>query len=255
MPSWMKAYDPLPDIQNQGYNTPDNYKIKIYSTGGDAGSNDVIIGNLPESFSLSSGSTWNNPYGDKSALDLITGALRQNSSASDNAQTSAAKAAHNRSLDVAGKGIDAFAQATGFTNQIKAQTVSVWTAGQPLSLELPLVLRAFDDAVTDVTDKIVRLMRMTAPKTELGVLVAPGPSVIGKGEIITVELGKFIRISPVIVEVVSTEIVSQFDISGNPIAATLNISIKTPYVLTKEDISSFFVSSSGSKGGGTQSGF
>ena len=227
--SWILPYVPIPDFKEQGFNTPENYQVKIYSNQ----LNEVIRANLPENFSLSVGSDWDQPFA-KPITDYLKDA-------------GALSGKFSSITDLA-------SSLSGMTPQMKWLSMSVWTQGTGLELELPLVFRAFNDPVKDVTDKIVKLMRMVAPEANAGgQLQAPGPSIMGNvvgyntyisGENITVELGNFVRLSPVIVRQVSSEVISQFDQWGNPMSATVNISIQTPYVITKGDIAELFTNNS-----------
>jgi len=234
---YITPYVPMPEVVDVGYSTPKNYQIRIYSDRGE-----TIIANLPESIQISLGSEWDQPF-NKPLTDRIAESNLFGS------KSGTVGAAANLAEKV-----------TGFSSQSKYLSVSVWTQGTGLSLDLPLVFRAFNDPVKDVTDKIVRLLQMTTPdETSVGTLVAPGPVPLGEaaralgvdigmGETITVELGNFIRLSPVIVRQVSSDIITQYDINGNPMSATVTVSIQTPYVVTKKDIIQFFLQHSARTG-------
>lgn len=233
--SWALPYAPQPDSANVSNNYADVYKIKIHSSA----SNTIIVGAMPESFSLSLQANWPNSF-DKPLQDLVKGA---NISKGFNQKADFGAIA---------------AQIAGISTRAKWLSIATWESGSPLSIELPMVFKAFNNSVEDVTDQIVKLMSMVAPGTsDLGTFLPPGPTILGNfingqtggshtlsGDIITVNLGLFMRLSPVIVKGVSSEVQSQFDAKGNPMSTTINVSIETPYVVTKEDLVGFFLNNS-----------
>jgi hypothetical protein len=255
--SWLTPYAPTPDSVNNfsGYSVAANYQIRIHSVlDGKPESSKLIVGSLPESFGLSLSSQWNDAF-NKPMTDVFRGVF--NSSLGNKIP---GLGGTGPSVNSALSGTDIVSQMTGLSTQMKWLSLSTWQSGSPLSLNLPIVLKAFNNSVVDVTDVLVTLMSMVAPGTSpIGSLYAPGPTMVSEaaqalnapilqGETITVELGNFLRLSPVIVKVVSTEIQSQFDINGNPITSTVNVSIETPYVVTKEDLIGFLKNSSMSRG-------
>jgi len=222
-----------------GYSTPQNYQIQIWSNKFPV----ALKGNLPESFQIGLGATWNQPF-NKSFADLM-------------GQNTQKKLANSKIGGLASKfdtnAIDAVSKATGFSTLSKWLSVSVWIEGTNMSLTLPMTFKAYNDPVADVTDKIVQLMSMTAPSTLAGgFLQAPGPTIKGvvsqdafgssfDGEVITVQMGNFMRLCPVIITDVSTEIDCRFDAAGNAMSATVNVTIATPLVTTREDVISIFL--------------
>lgn len=257
MVNFITAYSGfIPESIDPGYTTPDNYKIRIHSDKGK-----TLVGNLPESFSLELGANWENPLSKSLAEISRNTSLKSVGKSGVLGQVIDRVGLANTADGAIKAGFDAFGKMTGLTTMSKWLTVATWVDGTGMNMTLPMEFRAFNDPIADVTDQVVRLMTMVAPgEGKAGVLIAPGPSLIGLasdgklgGEVITVELGNFIRLSPVIVTNVSTEIKSQFDIDGNPMSATVNVSIQTPFIVTKDDIIKMFMRNSFGSGSG-QSG-
>ena len=237
--SWLKYDVNPPTWEEGGYVKQKNYQIRIYSDQGAA-----IIANMPEQIQLNVGSQWNQPFSNQSLSGRLT----------DNKLISAKTA----------KGVDTISSVIPMTTQLKVSTVSVWQSGTQMELQIPLVFRATENSVFDVTNNIVELMRMAVPSEMAGVLIAPGPSIAGNalkrilgyeessgsissglqhalsGETIVLQLGSFIEIQPVIISNVGSEMFTQYDINGNPMSATVNVTFQTPYVVTKSDIVDFF---------------
>ena len=222
-----------------GYSTPQNYQIQIWSNKFPV----ALKGNLPESFQIGLGATWDQPF-NKSFADLA-----QNSSLTKLSNMGIGGIASKFGMS----GIDVASKATGFSSLSKWLSVSVWMEGTNMTITLPMTFKAFNDPVADVTDKIVQLMSMTAPSTLAGgMLQAPGPTIKGvtsqdsfggafDGEVITVQLGNFMRLCPVIITDVSTEVDCRFDAAGNAISATVNVTVATPLVTTREDVIAIFL--------------
>ncbi len=228
---------------NQSDVANNNYQIRIRSTK----SKTPIISSIPEQFSLSVDSTWNVPM-NKSLTDSLP---------------------DGSPVKVLGK---AGSTIFGQTTLSKYQTLSVWDQGSAMTVSLPMVFKAFNDPIKDVVNKIVSLMSMVCPYTDNGFLHAPGPTIssmmgnsgastlsgvlakVGinvdpaslggeSGEIITLEIGNFIKMTPVIVKTVDVEFDTKFDTQGNPMSATANITIETPYIVTRADLAQFFLRS------------
>lgn len=208
-------------------NTRDAYKIRIFNKEG----NLDISGNIPESYEFSLGTTWDAPF-NQPLSELVPG-----------------------NLTIRGRSVGQYAQAgsralqagTGITTHNKYLSALMWTGGSSMDLTLPFVFHAVSDPIIEVVNPMKTLMKLVAP-SEIsgthGMLKAPGPTVLGtvteEGDIITVEIGKFLILSPVVVESVSQAFDTQFNSLGIPIAATVNVTVKSFYTVTKEDIDKFF---------------
>lgn len=251
--SYVTPYVPQPGNVDVNYNMPPNYKIVITSLN-NAGL--PLESNMPASWQVGVHASWDQPFS-KPMADMVG-----DSSVSGGLGKFGASAARFSSA------------ATGVSTTTQFLTTSVWQNGSTMSLEIPMTFRAFNDPVKDVTDKIVQLMSMCAPGVNptTQTLQAPGPTLaksaltttgaysgagaalssgisaalgaVGlssyKGDIISVAIGSFMYFPSVIITGVSAEIHNMFDINGNPLAATVNVSIETPVVVTKDDFKTYF---------------
>ena len=145
---------------------------------------------------------------------------------------------------------------TGATSIVKNLSGAVWSSGSTLILTIPFAIVAYDDAYLEVTDKMKKLLQLVAPsETAAGTLMAPGPHVGNAGAMlagdfsggvqlggdeITLNVGRFFRFSPCVINDVNCTFDSQFDQFGNPIAATINVTFEAFWTTTKEDLDKFF---------------
>jgi hypothetical protein len=145
---------------------------------------------------------------------------------------------------------------TGITSIMKYLSGAVWSSGSAMTISIPFVIVAHDNAYMEVTHIIKKLTQLAAPsESTVGTLIAPGPHVgntasllagdftstmqLG-GDEITLRIGRFMKFTPCIINSVHTTFDSQFDQSGNPIAATINVEFEAFWTTTKEDLDKFF---------------
>lgn len=152
---------------------------------------------------------------------------------------------------------------TGQTTKMKFLSGAVWTGGSYLSISLPFLLHAYTDAKVDVMDKLVQLMSLVAPSEDGlgGTMRAPGPTVANLdaimegnfsqqgnpaqmgGDLITVNLGRFISLTPCIITEVVPTFDTMFDENGTPMGVSVNVSIETFFTTTQEDLLKAFKNS------------
>lgn len=145
---------------------------------------------------------------------------------------------------------------TGITSIMKYLSGAVWSSGSALTLSIPFVVVAHDNALMEVTDVIKKLTQLAAPSESFaGTLLAPGPHVgnatallagdfsgamqLG-GDEITLRIGRFMKFTPCIINSVHTTFDTQFDQMGSPISATINVEFEAFWTTTKEDLDKFF---------------
>ena len=145
---------------------------------------------------------------------------------------------------------------TGATTINKYLSGAVWSSGSTLTLSIPFVITAYDNAAIEVTDKMKKLLQLVAPSEGLGgMLMAPGPHVgnasallagdfssggqLG-GDQVTLSIGRFLVFTPCIITDVNCTFDTQFDKTGQPIAATINVTFEAYWTTTKEDLDKFF---------------
>lgn len=145
---------------------------------------------------------------------------------------------------------------TGMTSIVKFLGAAVWSGGSTLTLDIPFVIHAYENAQTEVSEKMKKLLQLVAPSEVLGMLRAPGPyqanfSAMMAGDIanaaslggddITLSIGRFFVFNPCIITNVVCTFDTQFEITGKPLAATINVTFEAYYTTTKEDLDKFFI--------------
>lgn len=152
---------------------------------------------------------------------------------------------------------------TGMTSIAKYLSAAVWSGGSTLTIDIPFVIHAYENAQLEVSDKMKNLLQLVAPGEVLGMLRAPGPyqanvsaltsgdPVAGNlvnsftlgGDDITLSIGRFFVFNPCIITNVVCTFDTQFESTGQPLAATINVTFEAYYTTTKEDLDKFFVGS------------
>lgn len=193
------------------------YRARMYTR---SGSIDVDTP-LPETFPLNLETSWDTPF--NQPISSMGGQSLQ-------------------------AGATAVTGVTGQTTSTKWLSGAVWTQGSAITMTIPFVFQAYSDPVKEVLEPMRDLMKMVAPSEGTGgLLKAPGPhglstsnSSLG-GEYIIVEIGKFLKLEPVVITAVNEEFDTQFDAKGNPIAVTISVDIQSFWTVTQQDIDKFFV--------------
>lgn len=203
---------------------PKEYKARLYTRDGSLD----ISTNLPDRFPIGLSTGWDVPF-NQPLSDIASGII--GGRAGQALQTGA---------KLAGAGF-------GQTTLHKWLSGAVWSSGSVLEMsEIPFVITAHEDPKREVMQPLVTLLKMVAPdETESGTLKAPGPHLLGAdigqlgGDIITLELGNFFRMSPCIIESVNGDFDTMFS-NGIPISVTISVTIKSFWSTSKQDISKFF---------------
>lgn len=145
---------------------------------------------------------------------------------------------------------------TGMTSIAKYLSAAVWSGGSTLTIDIPFVIHAYEDARLEVGDKMKKLLQLVAPSEVVGMLRAPGPyqanvSAMMAGDVqnvtnlggddITLSIGRFFVFNPCIITNVVCTFDTQFEGQGQPLAATINVTFEAYYTTTKEDLDKFFV--------------
>lgn len=152
-------------------------------------------------------------------------------------------------ISKASMGNDILAGGFGHRVFLQSTTGQVWRGSGPIEFTLPIMLDAETNAYEDVTKKVLTLTKWCTPSFSgsksfgAGVLQAPGPSIsqgaVG-GPMYTVEIGRFMAISNVIFPSMDVTFHTAPVESGDFIAADINLSIRTFFTPTQEDILGWF---------------
>lgn len=190
---------------------------------------------LPENFDMGLGSSYDRPFAQP--LSAAAGEATGAGGAAQSAET-------------------VLRATTGQTSVVKYLSGAVWSSGSVMQLKIPFQIHAYENARTEVSDKMKKLLQLVTPSTSaVGTLVAPGPHVGNAGSLlagdfsgglqlggddITLTVGRFLIFNPCIITDVAVTFDSQFDASGQPIAAMINVSFEAFFTTTTEDLDKMF---------------
>ena len=158
----------------------------------------------------------------------------------------------------------------GVSLRHRGASVQVWDGSTPIEMTVPLELVAEFDATVEILDVARKLMRLAAPSTldgsgrfdppgpalgdligfvaeyaeKTGVLtrdeVKRGLGALGGSEWISVQLGKFLLIQPVVLINVSPVFKTILDKEGRPMRARIDITFRTFQTPDKAEIDRMF---------------
>ncbi len=142
--------------------------------------------------------------------------------------------------------------ATGRSLVTKWGSRQIWTGTSPLDFTLNLRFEAVNDPEKEVLAPIRELQRMILPYTrgkhgDKMLMLPPGPLATGgirkffglsqdEGEIISVRIGKLLRMNKVIIREIDKTIMNRWEEGGNPISATVAIHFQTYEIMTKNSL-------------------
>ena len=190
---------------------------------------------LPENFTLSLSSSYDRPFA--KPLSELAGEATGMGGAASTAETVSRAS-------------------TGMTSIAKFLSAAVWSGGSVLTIDIPFVIHAYENAREEVGEKMKKLLQLVTPSEQGGFLRAPGPyqanvsammagNVGGAmslgGDDITLSIGRFFMFNPCIITNVVSSIDTQFEMTGQPLAATINVTFEAYFTTTKEDLDRFFI--------------
>lgn len=128
----------------------------------------------------------------------------------------------------------------------------IWMGTSPLDFTLNLRFEAINDTEKEVLAPCRELQRMILPYTrgkygDKTLMLPPGPLATGgirkalglsadEGEIISIRIGKLLRMNKVIIREVDHTIMNRWEEGGNPVSANVAIHFQTYEVLTKNSL-------------------
>lgn len=128
----------------------------------------------------------------------------------------------------------------------------VWMGTSPLDFTINLRFEAVNDSNSEVLEPCRELQRMILPYTtgkhgDKFLLLPPGPLITGKtlgevigasakGEIISVRIGKLLKMNRVVIRDINITFMNRFEEGGNPVSANAAIHFQTFEVLTKNSL-------------------
>jgi hypothetical protein len=201
---------------------------------------------IPESFSIQLNSDWSPQFG--TALADAIGKLPGGAGAIATAVTN-------------------IGTAFGYQPQLKALTAQIWQGTSALEVQVPFILRAEENAMSEVMRPIKQLMYLTLPSMTIGgqlaILKAPfSPAAVAQGvysgeanvmtrrqqgyAAISLWVGRFFFLPDCVITSVSQAYDAIFDAQGTPLSAKVDVSLRSFFVITTEDIELMFPGGSGS---------
>ena len=221
---------------------PEQYLVILTVTGdntvGEGGYFSVST-SLDESFGLSLGSQWEAPYANVMQEGLDAGQQKLLGSDNKNARRAGSAVGAGRHVG----------SALGLAGRNVSTTAQVWQSSDPISFSIPFTFVAHRDAKKEVQDKVVNLLKLTAPSEFGPILKAPGPTILGQitnkqldGRRIVLSIGKFIQLDNCIIERVDVQFDSIMGEQGIPHKAKVTVDIKSFFTcFTVQDIDKLFV--------------
>lgn len=184
-----------------------NYKVAVTQHGQGAG---TVFGWVPEQFALRLQNKWEQFYAN----------LLENSNV--NAFTS-------------GFGSKSFF--------MKSMTGHVWMGTEAIEFQMQLQFDADTDVIADVHEPVEKLISWASPSYNGGGFIsAPGPNLLSNQNRMSLRIGNFLYFDSVIIPNLDITWHSMMHHSGVPIAADVEISFRTFYTMTREDILAIFSS-------------
>ena len=204
--------------------------VVTLTVSGEGGANDTFQTSVEETLAINLGSQWAAPF--ENVMQ-------------EAAEAAAAKAAAKSSI--VGKALAAgslAAKGMGITGKHKLTSVLVWQSSDPFQITVPFTFIAVNSAKKDVLDKVKSLLKMVAPGEAGGILIAPGPTILGSvfgGVKISLRIGEYIFLERCIVDDVQVQFDNMIGVEGIPLKAKVTVQIKSWYnAFTKQDIDELF---------------
>lgn len=138
---------------------------------------------------------------------------------------------------------------TGVSDVTQEMTLQTWVSSEPLSFSLPLLFNSEMDAYADVYAQVMDLAKLPLPwkKNFFGVNMLAGPGMsyfdwLKKENVenVSLSIGKRVFIPIVLVDSANIEFDTMVDPNGNYISARVDLSVRTPFVPTRDDIDTWF---------------
>lgn len=232
-----------------GSSSKDSEHLITITYGVSGGSSDTIKAPIPANFNLDISANWSPKYamGDSG---LISSAARNIGNMGSNTKTGkkigARLDANSKVMEGIAGGMEMAKDATGFSGTtVKWGTAQLWEGPSPIRCTLPIELIAETDPEKEVLNAIKLMYRMAAPFNVNGLLVAPGPSVVGTemktGTKITVRIGNIMYFDNVVVDSVTCDFDTRLSKDEKKILhAKVDFSFITFYAVDQEDVTKMF---------------
>jgi hypothetical protein len=185
-----------------------------------------VVANLPEELNLAAHSNWQPIF----PVTTIAGIAAQYGGLSGNLASR-------------------LAQVSGYNFMVQNLSWQIWDGTDPLEFSVSVLFDAYTSAMNDVLIPMTALESLALPYTQNtpGVLYPPGPNIIGAGNTgagslgyTSIYLGNFAVFAPIIITSVSNTFDTRLDNNGIPIAGRSEVSIRTAFVFSRQDLAKAF---------------
>ena len=211
----------------------DNYIVTLQVTDSNGASVFSVSTSVDESFSISMGATWDDPF-----ANMLSDAM-----------------GGSKAGALAQQGL----AAAGIAVRSRAQSAQQWQKSDPIEFQIPFTFIATKDPKVDVQDKVHGLLKLVAPsiggqswsspmvKDILGnvTLNAPGPTMTGQmfgGIKIGLKFGNFIALDNCIVRRVDAQFDNIIGKSGIPHKAKVTVDVASYFTcFTVQDLNALFI--------------
>lgn len=132
---------------------------------------------------------------------------------------------------------------------VQSLTYQVWRSSAPIEFNLTLLFDAYKDSIAEVVKPMKTLKEYSLPfawAENRDLLMPPGPSVVDPNRArISLRIGRFIYIHSVILVNVNNTFDTRLDKNSQPISGQSEVTIRTISTPSRQDVSTFFVSTLG----------
>ena len=217
----------------------DFHKVRISIQSEDQSMNGInILAHTPSEVALALVSNW----------DERRGNLGDLASAAGGGLRAIGRDGAGAKLDAGGQLLQGAGMITGYTSMNKLLTGLMWGGASYLEMQLSLEFFAKSDPMTEVWLPTYFLMALAAPvEYNVGfpsMLRAPGPTIVGTataggiagGDRTTITIGSYLRLQNVVINNVTATVLSRLHKSGLPVATKVDLSFKSFFVATRNDL-------------------
>jgi len=161
-------------------------------------------------------------------------------------------------------------RAFGVSTTTQAQTAQTWQGSSPIDITIPMMFMADSDPIREVKEPILNLLKLATARALEGdtlgsarVLVSPGPkrtlsinnergetTLVSKAQSlvksyklndqIRLDIGNAWTFKSVVITNVSNTYDTIFDVDGNPLKASVNVSFRTYFTPLQDDLDAIF---------------
>jgi hypothetical protein len=230
-------------------NIDPDHKVFLTHAIGNASST-TVESPVPPNFQLEVQSSWTpkNNVGLKDGLSALTGAISSNRASGNKGGSLASRAinAAGGKLAVGSAVVGSALDAIGMSNTtLKWYTAHFWEGSSPIKCNIPFEFIAESDPEKEVIEPMRFLYKLAAPYEKMGILMPPGPSVLGTamgiGTKISIRIGKIFTFDNVVIDSVSGEIDTRLTKGSKKILhAKVDVSFTSFYTVSRDDVDKIF---------------